>query len=892
MINYTPENKSRQSIDPRSITIVTTTSAPAEAVTESNIIQLVTPPSPEKGGKGGEGGVEPPPLPPLLAPPGAADVPKTNAAFLGALFPSIRDGERVAVCSKHGDPTTGPWNATDAATVDKACPPKANNYFNCSTFRLDSEGGLKARKDMVERYAVLVFDDIGTKVPLERTASLPPTYAIETSPGNYQYGYALAVPVDNLDVVTRLQSAVSAAGLSDIAAMGTARWARLPYAVNGKAKHRDADGKPFVCRLTIWSPGLRYTLDDIYLGFGLNPAMAIAIRAPLTMPRTRNMPAELSHEVYRPQLPENPVVTALKERGFYKSDKGQGTHEITCPWIDEHTDQIDSGAAYFEPSSVYPAGGFKCHHSHGERLAISNLLSKIDVEPRAARNRSEIRYEPGAIDQVVKACDYIMSQTGTTYQAGGAIVELRRNEEGDDVRTEAATQAEITMSLAANCTFLAYNRKEKEWRPCDPPERVVRTFIGASRYAFLPPLRGIARQPYYRPKDGKLVTEPGYDSASGIYAEFDGKQVVLGPPTREGAMAAVAKLEELLSEFIFESDTDKAAAIAAMLTATVRPSLPFAPAFLTTAPESGTGKSYLNSIITAFAGGQPARASFPLTADEATKSILSLLLSAPACIEYDDMVCNFKPHAILNRALTSESITDRILGISKTATVSTRVFIIGSGINVAPERDMNRRVIAIRLASCPIDRISRTFKGRPAELVRERRMEMVGAALTIIQAWKAAGCPRGNVLPIASYGDDWADHCRHPLIWLGYPDPAQPLFDQVEDDSDSEALGNLLQVWHEIFGNVAVTVREVVSKSTTVAGDRLLEALEEIPILDGKSINPSKFGWYLSKNAKRIVGGLRVVEGRAKSRRTWQVERVAKVAPPLPPLPDPYRDAE
>ena len=205
---------------------------------------------------------------------------------------------------------------------------------------------------------------------------------------------------------------------------------------------------------------------------------------------------------------------------------------------------------------------------------------------------------------------------------------------------------------------------------------------------------------------------------------------------------------------------------------------------------------------------------------------------------------------------------------------------------------MNRRVIAIRLASCPIDRISRTFKGRPAELVRERRMEMVGAALTIIQAWKAAGCPRGNVLPIASYGDDWADHCRHPLIWLGYPDPAQPLFDQVEDDSDSEALGNLLQVWHEIFGNVAVTVREVVSKSTTVAGDRLLEALEEIPILDGKSINPSKFGWYLSKNAKRIVGGLRVVEGRAKSRRTWQVERVAKVAPPLPPLPDPYRDAE
>lgn len=883
MTKTTLGNKTGQSIDPWSISIPKTASATAEAPNKSNIVSFVPASGPNKGGKGGEGGDHVPPLPPFQVPPDDTDVPKTNAEFLGALFPTIRDIERAAVCSKLGDPTTGPWYAADAATAEQACPPKANNYFNCSTFRLDSEGRLKATKEMVERYAVLVLDDLGTKVSLDRLVHFPPTYAIETSPGNYQYGYALAAPVDDLGVVARLQSAVSAAGLSDAGAMGAARWARLPFAVNGKPKYLDTNGMAFVCNLTGWSPERRFSLDEIYAGLELAVGAPTASRSQLAWPRAYQMPPELSHEVFRPRLSENPVLTALKERGLYKKDNGGGSHEITCPWVEEHTDQIDTGAAYFEPSNVYPAGGFKCHHSHGERLGISNLLSKVDVEPRAARNRSEIRYEPGAIDQVVKACDYVLSQTGTTYQAGGAIVELRRNDEGDDVRTEAATQAEITMSLAANSTFLAYSRKEKEWRPCDPPERVVRTFIGASSYAFLPPLRGIARQPYYRPKDGALVTEPGYDVASGIYAQFDGKQVVLGPPTREGAMAAVAKLEELLSEFIFESDTDKSAAISAMLTASVRPSLRLAPAFLTTAPESGSGKSYLNSVITAFAGGQPARASFPLTADEATKSTLSLLLSAPACIEYDDMVCNFKPHAILNRALTSESITDRILGISKTATVSTRVFIIGSGINVSPERDMNRRVITIRLASCPLDRISRTFKGRPAELVREKRMEMVGAALTIIEAWKALGRPKGDVQPIASYGDDWADHCRHPLIWLGYPDPAQSLFDQVEDDSDSDVLGSLLQVWHEIFGNSAVAVRDVVSKSTTVTGDRLREALEDIPIWDGKSINPSKFGWYLSKNAKRIVGGLRLVEDRAKGRRGWRVEKVAKVVPPLPP---------
>lgn len=855
------------------------------------VTSITAPAGPEKGGKGGVEGIRVPPSPPLPAPSAEQNLPRSNRIFLEQLFLSLGDDEHVAVCSKPGDPTAGPWQARGGANVDSSCPNTTNNYFNCSTFRLDSDGDLKARKDLMYRYRVLVLDDINTKVLPDRVEGLAPTYIIETSPSNFQYGFLLTEPINDPDVVVRLQAAVSAAGLSDAGAMGAARWARLPYAINGKAKYHDADGKAFVCKLTTWSPELRYTLDDIYNGFGLKTAIATTARPSGAVPRVSNMPAELSHEVFRTKLPENPVITALKERGLYKTDKGQGTHEITCPWLDEHTDQLDGGTAYFEPDKAYPAGGFKCHHSHGEHLSISHLLSKLDIEPRAARNRFEVRHEPGVIDQVVRACEFVLSQTGVVYQVGGTIVQLRRSRQGDDIRTEAATPAEIVLSLAANCTFLSYNRKDKEWRPCDPPERVVNTLLGASYYSFLLPLSGIARQPFYRPADGALVTEPGYDPASGIFAAFDCGKVILGPPTREGALAALAQLEDLLREFVFESDTDRAAALSAMLTATVRPSLPLAPAFLTTAPESGTGKSYLNSIITGFAGGQPARASFPLTADEATKSVLSLLLLAPACIEYDDMVCDFKPHAILNRALTSESITDRILGISKTATVSTRVFMIGSGINVAPERDMNRRVVTIKLASCPVDRLRRNFTGRPAELVREKRMEMVGAAFTIIQAWRAAGRPKDDDSDIASYGDDWSDHCRHPLIWLGLPDPAQSLYDQVEDDSNSEALGHLLKVWHETFGNSVVTVRQVVSKLDTVLGGPLQEALEDIPIRDGRYINNSKFGWYLKKNAGRIVGGLRFAQHPANGRRGWVAEKVVKVVPPLPPLPELSDDA-
>ena len=445
---------------------------------------------------------------------------------------------------------------------------------------------------------------------------------------------------------------------------------------------------------------------------------------------------------------------------------------------------------------------------------------------------------------------------------------------------EPASMAELTMALSSACTFLAYNRKEKEWRACDPPERVLRTLLGASRYSYLSNLQGIARQPYYRPGEGTLVTTAGYDAVSGIYGWFDEDAVKLGPLTREGAMSALAKLEELICEFDFETPIDRAATLSAIITAAVRPYLPVAPAFLTTAPESGVGKSYLNSVIVPFAGGEPARASFPLTADEATKSVLALLLSSPSCIEYDDMVCNFRPHAILNRALTSDKITDRILSVSKTATVSTNTFMIGSGINIAPERDMNRRVITIRLASRPDNRISRKFNNEPAEFVRDHRMEMMGHVFTILESWKVAGRPKSDIPAIASYNGEWSDLCRHPLVWLGQPDPAQSLFNQVEDDVDGEMLGVLLREWYTAFGSTPVTVRKVVEKGFTNTSGPLFALLDELPIQDGGRLSNNKLGWYISLRAKRIVGGLRFVEGRADGRRAWLVEKVAKVVDP------------
>jgi hypothetical protein len=273
--------------------------------------------------------------------------------------------------------------------------------------------------------------------------------------------------------------------------------------------------------------------------------------------------------------------------------------------------------------------------------------------------------------------------------------------------------------------------------------------------------------------------------------------------------------------------------------------------------------------------------SYPTTSEEATKVILSLLLTSPACIEFDDMDSDWIPHGIIKRMLTAEAITDRILGVSKTATVSTRSLLLGSGNNVGPIRDLLRRVLTIHLdPRCPTP-ATMTYKGAPVEKVRQNRGAYVAAVLTIIQAFRRAGSPRAQADSIATYNGPWSDHCRFPLMWLGYPDPGTALLEQVRHDPDADALGALMQEWHDVFGETPTTVRKAVETAQTCSN--LLDAIRELPVVERGEINPSKLGWFLKKNADRIVGEFMFQRAEADGRTAWRV--LAVESPPLKPLP-------
>ena len=361
-----------------------------------------------------------------VSPPDAAETDKTgetyivgNGEFLQAVFGNELADARPVVVSFEGDPSVPPkdwmgrpWDG--AGEVATNLPVSANNYFSLAVFRPDEAGQFRRLKARFQALHAVMLDDIGTKVAIERL-TLRPSWLLETSPGNYQAGYLLREPLTDGAAADRLMDAIVAAGLCDPGAKGPrVRLARLPVGVNGK------HARPFSCRVVEWSPESRYSVAELVDGLELEVAEATRPKRQSTR-RAPEHPVD-GDPVWVPRPDENAVLVALRQRGLYKAPLGEGKHDITCPWVKEHTNEVDGGTAYFEPDDNWPIGGFKCLHGHCSERHVRDLLRFIDIELNAARMKPTIRIVAGEIHRVVDAAERELAHSGRQYQRGGLIV--------------------------------------------------------------------------------------------------------------------------------------------------------------------------------------------------------------------------------------------------------------------------------------------------------------------------------------------------------------------------------------------------------------------------------------------------------------------------------------
>lgn len=283
--------------------------------------------------------------------------------FIESLLEVCPDGLRPLFCSYPQDPGKADRRDWVARKITKQSlqalkkEENTNRFITISVFK----GNKRRKTDLVAMVAVMI-DDPGTKVPSEKIV-LPPTYWLETSPGNYQAWYFLSVPVTDRHLAESVLNALVDSGLSkdgkDPGMKGVTRYGRLPGGWNNKAKY----GAPHRVEAYEDIRDCRYyTIEDIIEAYSLN----------LTASEEKNYkPIEGTVDgldILTAQA--DPLFKLLDAQGLIKSPDGN-KFQMTCPWVDEHTGGVDNGTAML----IRPGGelGFKCHHGHCEKRTLKDV---------------------------------------------------------------------------------------------------------------------------------------------------------------------------------------------------------------------------------------------------------------------------------------------------------------------------------------------------------------------------------------------------------------------------------------------------------------------------------------------------------------------------------------
>ncbi|MBI5277356.1 MAG: hypothetical protein HY854_12940 [Burkholderiales bacterium] len=494
---------------------------------------------------------------------------------------------------------------------------------------------------------------------------------------------------------------------------------------------------------------------------------------------------------------------------------------------------------------------------------------KLSEEERLVPDgRPIIKITGGNVPEILAQAEALLGSSGRFFTTGRQIVSIETDPVTGEPAITPMTTARLSVVLSDMAAWLAPAGRAGGLRRVDAPDSYCSKLLQQERFEQLPPLAGLARQPFLRP-DGSLCATPGYDLASKRYAVFQvGGAPVTVAPSRDEAEAALTRLDGLLDEFPFAADYDRSAALCGILTAAVRSSLPLAPMFLVTAPEAGTGKTLLCSLIAGFASARPvAPQIFPRSDDEVDRLLLAELRSNPRVVFFDNYNGAIPAFPRLCAVVTGEHASGRILRSSNTAVVSTRTMLLVSGNNARPSVDMQRRIVTITLdARHEIPAMRKFATENPVRRLTRDRQQFVADALVVIRAWIEAGGPLTPCEELTNF-DEWVRWCRQPLLWLGRADPAQSVFSVLQDDPEKRLLGNLLTDWNRLFADRSTKVRDLVARAVADDSAELLrEVLEEIS--DSSTLNPRKIGRWIARQSGRVAGGLRL----EKCRKTASVE--------------------
>lgn len=434
---------------------------------------------------------------------------------------------------------------------------------------------------------------------------------------------------------------------------------------------------------------------------------------------------------------------------------------------------------------------------------------------------------------------------------------------------------DVIRAMAEVLRFERFDARSNAWVPAKPPSDLADLILSNEGRWRFPPVLAVTTSPTLR-ADGSVVTAPGYDAGTKLYHHHD-PELTLPPelqqPGRADAEHALGLLLDLLGEFPFVGNADRAVALSGLLTVAGRGALPTAPLHVFGASTPGTGKSYLCDLISGVATGRRCPVMTAGASEEETEKRLgALLLDGTPLISIDNVNGELAGDAlcqIVERTL----VQVRILGQSRVVTVPVRTVVLATGNNITLRGDLVRRALACRLDAGLERPELRQFSGKPMAHVLEDRGAYLGACLTILRAYKLAGMP-GRPLRLASY-EDWSDWVRGALLWLGEADPVETIERSREEDP---VLGDLREMIDAMAGAMEADSEYEAAGVIALAQEPrhgVLRATLLRVAAVGTEVSPKRLGNWLMTHKGRIVDGRRIVaRPRSKRATVYRVEKM------------------
>jgi hypothetical protein len=309
--------------------------------------------------------------------------------------------------------------------------------------------------------------------------------------------------------------------------------------------------------------------------------------------------------------------------------------------------------------------------------------------------------------------------------------------------------------------------------------------------------------------------------------------------------------------------------------------------FVVASPIQGAGKSkltYCASMIATGGKDNPMSPAERAGDEEMRKRLAAILASRPRMVIIDNFVGRLDSPSLAS-VLTTGVWSDRVLCRSEIIAMEVQAVFICTGVNIEVAGDMSRRCYWIRLDPGVGTPWKREFEFDPEIYVRERRVELVAALLTLIRHWLARGKPDWGKKAPGSF-ESWARTIGGILKAAGI----EGFLDNrdLADDAANQELDALLtfyEAWVDKFRGAGQRPSDVVTAAKGFSPEcrafkeaLLEEMLAVIDLTDGRAAK--RMGAILNKYKDRVAGDLKLtcIQVSHTKGRLWTVAPANAVA--------------